>query len=96
MATVNDEIRLKFFELLSEYKGHPFYFARSILGMHLIYQGQKKIFDSFEGNNVTVVTSGHSTGKSATESALALYWISTRYKARVIVIAPRRRVVGGV
>lgn len=91
MATVNDEIRLKFFELLSEYKGHPFHFARSILGMHLIYQGQKKIFDSFEENNITVVTSGHSTGKSATESALALYWVSTRYKARVIVLAPSWR-----
>lgn len=88
---VSDEIRLEFFKNLKEYRGFPYYFVKSVLNMHLIYKGQKDILESFENNKITVVTSGHSTGKTAIEAGICLYWLCTRYKARVIVIAPTWR-----
>lgn len=88
---VSDEIRLEFFKNLKEYKGYSYYFMKSVLNMHLIYKGQKDILDSLEKNKITVVTSGHSIGKTAIEAGIALYWLCTRYKARVIVIAPTWR-----
>lgn len=91
MGIVTDEIRMNLFKSLREYRGHPYEFAKSVLGMHLIYKGQKDILDSLEKYLITVVTSGHSTGKTAIEAVTALYWLSTRYKGRVIVIAPTWR-----
>lgn len=77
------------------YKNDPIKFCKSILEAHLIYSGQQQILKSVVEYPVTVVPSGHSTGKSASASFITLWWLSTRFKARVIVTAPRRRVVGG-
>ncbi len=93
---MNDLIRLELQKTLAPYQKAPLKFCKSILNMHLIWEGQKKIFKSVLSCPITVVPSGHSTGKSASAAALTHWWITTRYKARVIVIAPRCRVVGGV
>lgn len=88
---MNDLIRLELQKTLTPYKEEPLKFCKSILNMHLIWEGQKKIFNSILNFPITVVPSGHSTGKSALAAALTHWWMTTRFKARVIVIAPTWR-----
>ena len=76
---------------LSAYKDMPIEFCKDFLNMPLIWQGQQKIFNSVVKNKRTTVPSGHSTGKSGSAAALTLWWLSTRYKSRVIVTAPTFR-----
>lgn len=76
---------------LSHYKDLPVEFCKDILDMHLVWDGQKRIFESIVNNKRTTVPSGHSTGKSASASAITLWWLSTRYKGRVLVTAPTFR-----
>ena len=76
---------------LSAYKDLPIEFCKDFLNMPLIWQGQQKIFNSVVNNKRTTVPSGHSTGKSGSAAAITLWWLSTRYKARVIVTAPTFR-----
>lgn len=78
-------------ELLSKYKNMPVEFCKDILDMQLIWEGQERIFRSVVENKRTTVPSGHSTGKSASASALTLWWLATRYKGRVLVTAPTFR-----
>lgn len=86
-----DKDRLEIHKILSKYKNDPIRFCKSILEAHLIYTGQQQILDSIVKYPITVVPSGHSTGKSASASFITLWWLSTRYKARVIVTAPTWR-----
>lgn len=88
---MNDLTRMKVHELLSLYQNRPLQFCKSFLNMHLIWDGQKKIFKSILKYPITVVPSGHSTGKSASAAALTVWWLTTRFKARVIVLAPSYR-----
>lgn len=76
---------------LSLYKDMPVEFCKDILDMQLIWEGQQKIFESVVNNKRTTVPSGHSTGKSASASVLTLWWLSTRYKSRVLVTSPTFR-----
>lgn len=77
--------------LAKVYKDKPIKFCKSILEAHLIYSGQQQILDSVVRYPITVVPSGHSTGKSASASFITLWWLATRFKARVIVTAPTWR-----
>lgn len=76
---------------LRPYQKEPLKFCNSILKMHLIWKGQRDILESYVKYPITVVPSGHSCGKSAIAAAITLHWLSTRYKARVIVTAPSWR-----
>lgn len=88
---MRDTERLEIHKHLSVYKDDPIKFCKSILEAHLIYEGQRKILESVRDYPITVVPSGHSTSKSASASFLTLWWLATRYKARVIVTAPTWR-----
>lgn len=88
---MRDYERIRIHKLLSRYKNEPIKFCKSILGAHLIYGGQKQILDSIVKYPITVVPSGHSTGKSSSAAFITLWWITTRFKSRVIVTAPTWR-----
>ncbi len=88
---MKDNERLAIHNLLSKYKDDPIKFCKSILEAHLIYDGQKRILESIKEYPITVVPSGHSTGKSSSAAFITLWWITTRFKSRVIVTAPTWR-----
>ena len=88
---MNDSERLRVQQTLSVYKDYPLKFCKSILGALLIWKGQEEILQSVVDYQITVVPSGHSTGKTASSAFIAIWWLTTRYKARVIVTAPTWR-----
>ena len=81
----------KLVKILVPYKNNPLAFCQDVINMKLISKGQKEVLESFNKYKITVVPSGHSNGKSALAAGLTLHWLSTRYKARVIVTAPTWR-----
>lgn len=88
---MNDRERLAIHKVLTKYKNDPIRFCKSILEAHLIYSGQQQILESIVKYPITVVPSGHSTGKSSSAAFITLWWITTRFKSRVIVTAPTWR-----
>lgn len=88
---MRDSERIKIQSVLSKYKDDPIKFCKSILEAHLIYEGQKEILESVKKFPITVCPSGHSTGKSSSAAFITLWWLTTRYKSRVIVTAPTWR-----
>ena len=88
---MTDLERFKTHKVLSIYKNDPIKFCKSILKAHLIYSGQQQILNSIIKYPITVVPSGHSTGKSSSAAFITLWWLTTRFKSRVIVTAPTWR-----
>lgn len=76
---------------LQIFKDKPERFAKKILDMQMIWSGQREIFEKVAKYKRVTVPSGHSTGKSASAAVLTLWWLSTRYKSRVLVTAPTFR-----
>lgn len=88
---MRDNERIEIQKILSKYKNDPIKFCKSILEAHLIYSGQQQILKSVIEYPITVVPSGHSTGKSSSAAFITLWWLTTRFKSRVIVTAPTWR-----
>ena len=83
--------KAEFAEIMFTYRNGPIEFFKDVLGVHLIWSGQKRVLTSVKDHKITVVPSGHSCSKSATAAGLTLWWMSTRFKPRVIVTAPTYR-----
>ena len=78
-------------DTLQLFRDKPERFAKKILDMQMIWSGQREIFEKVAKYKRVSVPSGHSTGKSASAAVLTLWWLSTRYKSRVLVTAPTFR-----
>ena len=71
-----------------EYPADPADFARDVLGYNL-WQKQIDVAESVKENPNTIVSSGHSTGKSHIASSIASWWLSTnKDEAVVLTLAP--------
>lgn len=74
------------------YADNPVGFAREVLGIDP-WSRQIEVLDAVAQHNRVAVRSGQKVGKSTTMSALALWWVATRHRARVVFTAPSSRQV---
>jgi hypothetical protein len=72
------------------YVEDPIGFAENVLGVSLWYR-QREIIAAVHKESRVAVRSGHKVGKSASAAAIALWFASTRPRARVILTAPTHR-----
>jgi len=72
---------------ISQYQDSAELFIQSTLGYN-IWSKQTEIIKSVEQNKNTVVSSGHSTGKSTIAALLTCWWLSTKENSVVVTLAP--------
>ncbi|MFN8804078.1 MAG: terminase large subunit domain-containing protein [Gemmatimonas sp.] len=79
---------------LTRYAADPVAFARTVLGAQShtrLSTGEPYQFTLLEAvatHENTVMRSGHGVGKTATLAMLALWWVTTRADALVVILAP--------
>jgi phage terminase large subunit len=75
-----------------EYRDEPVRFAREILGLSL-WSRQREIIEKVANHTRVAVRSGHKIGKSSSAVALALWFVCTRPRARVVMTSSTDRQV---
>lgn len=66
----------------------PFLFFREVLGIPVITPDQTRVVNSVLEHRRTAAPSGHGVGKTLVAAAIALWFLFTRYGAKVISTAP--------
>lgn len=80
---------------LAKHATDPVAFARDVLGVGLTSY-QADFLRAIQANGRVAWRSGHKLGKSTAVAVAALWWVSTRLDARVVMIAPIFRQVRGI
>lgn len=70
--------------LLARWRDDPALFADEVLGVRA-WSRQRGIFDAVASRTRVAVRSGHKVGKTNTIACLALWWVCTRPRARVVL-----------
>lgn len=71
-------------ELLNRWRDDPALFAEEILGVRA-WSRQRDIFDAIATRRRVAVRSGHKVGKTNTIACVALWWVCTRPRAKVVL-----------
>lgn len=66
----------------------PFLFFREVLGLGLVTLDQTRVVESVVKHRRTAAPSGHGVGKTLIAAAIALWFLFTRFGAKVITTAP--------
>lgn len=69
-------------------RADPFLFFREVLGIKVVTADQTRVVNSVVENRRTAAPSGHGVGKTMIAAALLLWFLFTRYGAKVITTAP--------
>lgn len=77
---------------LARWKDNPVLFAREVLRIDL-WNGQAGLVRAIAEHSSVACRSGHKTGKTTALAIIALWWVCTRYRARVILTAASHRQV---
>ena len=77
-----------FIEFQSRYSGDPVAFVRDFLGLEPDEWQAKVMMDVAAGVRQISIRSGHGVGKSACLAWLAVWFVLTRYRCKVIMTAP--------
>ena len=80
-------------KVYNAYSGSIPFFAKNILGIKSLWDGQYRIMDSVMKNRITVVASGHALGKDYIASVIALHFAYSNAPSKVILTAPSQRQV---
>lgn len=83
MATRSEQAKT----LLNRYRDNPPLYCSEVLGF-TAWDLQADVMNAIPHNRFTATRSGHKIGKSSLAAGIALWWMSTRNKARVILSAP--------
>src|SRR4051794_5852856 len=73
----------------------PVAYARDVLRTQT-WSGQQTLLRSVATNPRVAIRSGHKIGKSTAFAILALWWVATRPRARVVLTAASYRQVEGI
>lgn len=74
----------------------PEWFFRSVLGVQRLYDKQVDIMTSVRDGSRVAVLGANGTGKDWTSARIMLWWMSTHYPAKVIVVGPTHRQVSDI
>lgn len=80
-------------KLLARWHDDPVLFAREALGIRRLWKRQVEILTKVAGGKRVAVRSGHKIGKSTTAVILALWFFTTRKRARVVMTSASYRQV---
>jgi len=80
-------------KLIARWYDDPVLFAREALGIRRLWKRQREILTKVAGGKRIAVRSGHKIGKSTTAVILALWFITTRQRARVVMTSASYRQV---
>lgn len=83
MATRSEQAKA----LLSRYKNNPPLYCSEVLGFNA-WDKQAEVMNAIPHNRFVATRSGHKIGKSSLAAGIAIWWMSTRSNARVILSAP--------
>jgi hypothetical protein len=93
--SLTDEEKKKLRRAALERWSDPAVFANDVLRTKT-WTRQREIILAVANHSRVAVRSGHKIGKSSAVSILALWWVLTRPRARVVITAPSHRQVEGV
>lgn len=71
---------------LARWSANPATFVREVLGIRL-WRRQEEILHAVRDHRRVAVRSGHKCAKTTALACLALWWVRTRHRARVIMTA---------
>ena len=80
---------------LARWSANPATFVREVLGIRL-WRRQEEILHAVHDHRRVAVRSGHKCGNTTALACLALWWVCTRHRARVIMTAASYRQVESV
>jgi hypothetical protein len=94
-ATPMRDARAQARELLTRYRDNPVRFAREVLGVR-VWKRQADVLNAVVKHARVSVRSGHKTGKSTSAAILALWWVCTRRRGRVIMTSATYRQIKSI
>jgi len=86
-ATQAREVRRKLAQLLERWRRDPARFAWDVFRVRL-WRRQVEVCHAVAQHKLVAVASGHKIGKSVCAAVLALWWVVTRPRGRVVLTAP--------